>query len=318
MFLRCLALLALVGLPITSLAQTTPTPVRVGVLGYTDATSTPLYAQSAGFFKKYGLEAKITPFTGGGAVIAALAGGSIDVGFANIISAVAAMQRGIPIVALAPAAVFDEKDRADTLLVKARGSKLRTGADLNGKTVAVTTLSGTLQLCAAAWIDQHGGNSKSVHFVEVPVSEMSAALKQGRIDAAMLSEPALTQAKEEVEPLGDAFAAIAPRWTLGIFVASKAWVNANPEAAHRFVQAMVEASRWANTHHAQTAKILGPLSNIEAATFDSMARSVYGDRLDAAMLQPPIDVAVRYGQLKAPFDAKQIVLEAQPYWRGVR
>src|SRR5579875_2356968 len=105
MFLRCLALLALVGLPITSLAQTTPTPVRVGVLGYTDATSTPLYAQSAGFFKKYGLEA-------------------------NIISAVAAMQRGIPIVALAPAAVFDEKDRADTLLVKARGSKLRTGADL--------------------------------------------------------------------------------------------------------------------------------------------------------------------------------------------
>jgi NitT/TauT family transport system substrate-binding protein len=302
------------------LAQATPavTPIRVAVLSYTDASALPVYAQTMGFFKKHGLDAKLSSFNGGGAVVAAIAGGSLDVGFSNIVSAAAAMQRGIPIVTLAPAAIFDEKDRPDNTLVKARGAKFKTGADLNGKTVAVTTLSGTLQLCAAAWIDKTGGDSKSVHFIELPNSEMVAALKAGRIDAAMLAEPSLTQAKSDVEELGDAFAAIAPRWTLGVFVASRAWVTANPDAAHHFVEAMIETARWANAHHAETAKILGPLTNIDPSVFASMARSRYGDVLNAAMLQPPIDVAYKYGQLKTPFDSKQMVAEAQPYWRGIR
>jgi NitT/TauT family transport system substrate-binding protein len=313
-----LAALALAALPAATLAQPAPTALRIAVLGYTDASSLPLYAQSAGFFRKYGLDAKITPFNGGGAVVAAVAGGSLDIGFSNIVSAAGAIERGIPIVALVPAALFDAHDRADNLLVKARGSKLRTGADLNGKTVAVTTLSGALQLCASAWIDKTGGDSKTVHFVEVPTSEMAAALKAGRIDAAMLAEPALTQAKGDVEELADAFAAIAPRWTLGVFVTSKAWAAANPDAAHRFVEAMVETARWANAHRADTAKILGPLSNIDPATFASMARSRYGDALSAPLLQPPIDAAYKYGQIKGPLDAKVIVDDAQPYWRGVR
>jgi hypothetical protein len=36
------------------------------------------------------------------------------------------------------------------------------------------------------------------------------------------------------------------------------------------------------------------------------------------LLQPPIDTAYKYGQLKTPFDAKDLVSAAQPYWRGVR
>lgn len=294
------------------------TPIRVAVLGNTDASSLPLYAQTAGFFKKHGLDATLSSFNGGGAVVAAVAGGSLDVGFSNVVSAAAAIQRGIPVVVLAPAAIFDEKDRPDNTLVKARGSKLKTGADLNGKTVAVTTLSGTLQLCAASWIDKTGGDSKTVHFIELPNSEMVAALKAGRIDAAMLAEPTLTQARNDVEEMGDAFAAIAPRWTLGVFVASKAWVRANPDAVHRFVEAMVETARWANTHRADTAKILAPVSHIDPAVFGSMARSRYGDVLSTALLQPPLDAAYKYGQIKAPFDSKQMVAEAQPYWRGIK
>jgi hypothetical protein len=49
-----------------------------------------------------------------------------------------------------------------------------------------------------------------------------------------------------------------------------------------------------------------------------MARSTYGDVLSVQLLQPLLDVAFKYGQIKAPFDSKQIVAGAQPYWRGVR
>jgi len=306
-----LAVLALAALPATSFGQEL-TAIHVGAIGYSDATSEPYVAQNAGIFKKYGLDATVVGLSGGGAVVAAVVGGSLDIGFANIISAAQALERGIPIVVLAPAAIY-VAPHADALLVKARGSTLRTGADLNGKTVAVTTLGASLQLCASAWIDKNGGDSKTVHFVEVGFAEMGPALKQGRVDAAMESEPALTRDKAVVEPLGDAFAAIAPRWALGVFVASKTWVSANPDAARRFVRAIAETARWANAHHADTARLLSVPSHIDVATFAAMERSEYGETLTAALLQPPLDMALKYGAIKSPLDANKIVADARAF-----
>ena len=167
-------------------------------------------------------------------------------------------------------------------------------------------------------VDKNGGDSKSVHFLELPFTEMSAALKAGRIDAAMLSEPVLSESRNDVETLGDPFSAVAPRWTVGVFVASKAWITANPDLARRFVQGMYDTAHWANAHHADTAKIVAPLANIDLATFAIMGRSRYGDTLSVALLQPELDEAFKSGQLKTPFDAAQWVNEAQPYWRGLK
>jgi NitT/TauT family transport system substrate-binding protein len=237
---------------------------------------------------------------------------SLDAGFSNITSAVSAIQRGIPIIVL-HAANLTASGHADALLMKARGSKIKTGADLNGKVIAVTTLGGTLQLGAEAWIDKNGGDSRTTHFVEIPTSNMPAALKQGRIDGAMISEPFLTEQAADIEPIGDAFAAIAPEWISAVFVASKAWVTANPEAARRFVAAMHETAKWANTHHAETAKILSPLSGVPLATFNTMEHTTYTDQLTRALMQPGIDAAARYGALKAPYDTADIVTAAAPY-----
>jgi NitT/TauT family transport system substrate-binding protein len=310
---RALACALAMLLPAPALAQSpAPTPIRVASLGYTEASILPLYAQQVGFFKKYGLDATVTTFNGGGAIIAAIAGGSLDAGFSNITSAVSAIQRGIPIVVLTPANLTTIRD-PDAQLMKARGSKLKTGADLDGKIIAVTTLGGTLQLGAEQWIDKNGGDSKTVHFVEVPTSNMAAALKAGRIDAAMISEPFLTEQSADIEVLANAFAAIAPEWVAAVFVASKAWVTANPDAARRFVAAMHETGRWANAHHAETAKILSPLSGVPEVTFAAMTRTTYTDQLTRALLQPGIDAAFRYGALKAAFDTSAIVADAAPY-----
>ncbi len=131
---------------------------------------------------------------------------------------------------------------------------------------------------------------------------MVAALKQGRIAAAMLGEPLLTPAKDDIEVLGNAFAAVAPAWISSVFVISKAWATANPDATRRFVAAMRETARFANTHHAETAKIFGPVAGIDPALFATMTRATYGEQLTRALLQPGIDTAVKYGALKQPFD----------------
>jgi ABC-type nitrate/sulfonate/bicarbonate transport system substrate-binding protein len=96
-------------------------------------------------------------------------------------------------------------------------------------------------------------------------------------------------------------------------VASKTWASANPDVARRFVAAMRETARWANTHHEDTARILAPVTHIDLATFATMQRSTYAAALSRDLLQPAVDVAVRYGALKAPFDTAELVAGAAPY-----
>src|SRR5579871_6454575 len=115
---RTVLALAAAFVPTAARAQSLTT-IRVGQLGNTDGSALPIYAQAAGFYKKYGLDATVTSYTGGAAIIAAIAGGSLDIGFSNITSAVQAMQRGIPIIALAPANLANAGHN-DALLVRAR------------------------------------------------------------------------------------------------------------------------------------------------------------------------------------------------------
>jgi NitT/TauT family transport system substrate-binding protein len=306
---------ATVVLPQIALAQAAPlVPLRVAILGG-DATSEPIYGVRSGIFAKHGLAVTVSEVSGGAAVIAAVAGGSFEAGFSNIVTLASAAQRGLPIVMLAPAAIFNNAV-PDVLLVKARAAAYKSGADLSGKTVAVTSLSGLLSVGASAWIDKTGGDAKNVHFVELPLSEMSAALKQGRIDAAMISEPYITQNRADVAPLGDAFAAIAPRFIVGAFVASKPWAQANADVARRFSAAMIETAHWSNANHAATGKMLADDAKLDAQTVATMARSTYGDSIDPGLITPAFTAALKYGALKTPGDAAAIVADARPYWAG--
>jgi NitT/TauT family transport system substrate-binding protein len=309
---RCLVLAALIAvLPLQAAAQSTP---AVRVLELTgDGASEGTYALAGGFFKKYGLDATVAQTTGGGAVVAAVVGGSAEIGFSNLISVAAAIERGIPVTIIAPATIFSSK-APDILLMKSHRTAFKSGADLDGKIVAVTTLDGEQQLGAAVWIDKTGGNSKLVHFVELPETAMAAALVQGRIDAAMMTEPHITQARSDVDLLGNADAAIAPQFVSGVYFAATAWVDAHPDIARRVAQALRETAHWANTHHAQTATFLARGLNLDAATIDAMTRSTYAESLTAPAIAPALDVAYGYGRLKVPFDVPQLVAKALSYW----
>jgi NitT/TauT family transport system substrate-binding protein len=305
------AALILALLPLQAGAQSNPV-IRALELGG-DGSSEASYALGGGFFKKYGLDASVSYTQGGGGAIAAVVGGSAEVGFSNLISVVAAIERGIPITLIAPASVFNSKT-PNILLVKARRSPLKTGADLAGKVVAVTTLDGELQLGAQVWIDKTGGDSKLVHFVELPLSAMAAALVSGRIDAAMMTEPHLSRARADVSVLGNVDAIIAPLFISGAFFAATPWVEAHPDTARRVAQALRETAHWANTHHAETAAILAKMTDLDPATIATMTRATFAETMTPAMIQPAVDVAYKYGRIKEPLDMTQIVAKARPYW----
>ena len=60
---------------------------------------------------------------------------------------------------------------------------------------------------------------------------------------------------------------------------------------------MRDSATWANANPDKSAAILADASKVPLDVVRKMYRAVYTGRLDAALMQPVIDVAVKYGGL---------------------
>jgi len=151
--------------------------IRIGLAEGDDATPT-LYAIKNGLFKKYGIDAQLTPVASGAAGLAALAGGSIDVTGTSLLPFLSARSKGLPLTIVAPLAAYSPDSVYAAILVK-KESTYKTGRDLNGKTIASPALRDLNWVASMAWIDQNGGDSSTVKSIEVPASVIPAALEDG-------------------------------------------------------------------------------------------------------------------------------------------
>jgi NitT/TauT family transport system substrate-binding protein len=121
-----------------------------------------------------------------------------------------------------------------------------------------------------------------------------------------MSEPIKTEIAPQTSFVAATFDDIAPKFVIGVFLARKSWIAAHPALAKRFTVAMSVAARWANSHHAQTAQILARRYHTPPGVIATMVRATYPERLTAALIQPVVDVAARYGVVR-PIDASTLL-----------
>jgi ABC-type nitrate/sulfonate/bicarbonate transport system substrate-binding protein len=141
-------------------------------------------------------------------------------------------------------------------------------------------------------------------------SEMPTAVAAGRVDAASLdaiADPNLGKPDDPLRILASTFDAVSPRFAPSVWFSTTGWVGQHEEAARAFVAAMRETARWANAHHAESARILGQHTHQTVAAIEASTRSTFGERLTPELIQPDIVVAARYGVVKSAFTAAQLV-----------
>jgi len=297
--------LALTLLPIAGPAQ--DAALKVATIPI-DAGAEAFYAQEQGFFKKAGLDVTIEQITNGPAIAAAVASGAVDVGFSNLVSLAIAFKRGVPITLIAPAGMYSAKAPTTTCVV-ATNSPIKTARDLNGKVFATNGLKNIGEFAARAWIDKNGGDSATVKFVEMPFPDMAGALAQGRVDAAIMAEPTMTESKGQTRFLSNCYDGIGSAYMIGAYFATTAWVAAHPDLARKFAAALRETAAWANKNPQASAVILARVAKMDPAIAAKMYRSVYPERLDPATIQPVIDVTAKYGALPATFPAADMIAQ---------
>jgi NitT/TauT family transport system substrate-binding protein len=278
--------------------------IRIGTTAI-DAGAEPYYAQAMGFFKAAGLNVQIQAFTNGAVLSAAVAGGSLDIGQSNVVSLSSAHERGIPFVLLAPASLYTYKQPQSALMIAAT-SPLKTAKDMNGKTIAVNGLQTISQLGPEAWIDKNGGTLSTVKFIEMPFPAMEDALNSGRVDAALISEPVLSDARARgLKTLNNVYDSIAKDFTIGAWFTTSAWAKAHPDLVKKYVAVMQQTAKWANAHRPESAKILE--TETKTPVTSTTMRVIFGETLDVMQIQNLIDVCAKYGVIKQAFPAADII-----------
>lgn len=284
--------------------------LRIGLIPF-DAAAEPLYAKESGIFAKLGIEADLLQLPNGPAIASAVAGGAIEIGYSNGASLSVAHEKGLPFKIIFPANMYLADEPTIGLLSVRKSSAIRTAKDFNGKTIGVGGLQTIVPLCARLWIDQNGGDSSTVKFVETPFSEMFELVRSGRIDAAQMdrtADPNLGKPDDPLRVIAPTYSALSKYFASSLWFTSTDFIAKNPDKVLKFNAAMRETALWARTHHHESAVMLAKYVHQTAAQVESIPRVYYGTDLTPAMVQPVIDLAARYGMLKASFPATDMIV----------
>lgn len=301
---------AVMGMLSPLVSAQTSRPLRVGVLPIESAAEV-YYARDLGYFAADGLDVAITTMTNTPSIVAAVVGGSLDVGYTTIDSVASIHAHGIPLVVIAPATDYIDPGTLKTAGILVRpDSPIRTAKDLDGKTIALPALHSLGTTGASAWIDTNGGDSSAVKYVELPFPAEPAALNAGRVDAIFEVEPFFGAAAKSDRVLMYGYNAIGKHFLLNLWLATPTWARTNAHIVNRFASAIHKTAVWANANPDRSGTLLAKYTKIPADAIATMARSHYAEELTPELMQPGIDASAKYNNFPA-FPASELIF-SQP------
>jgi NitT/TauT family transport system substrate-binding protein len=289
-----------------------PATIRVGATPIADVA--PLYlGVKQGFFKQEKLTIEPEPADVGVAVVAAVVRGSDDVGFGNTTTLTIAASKNLPLQIIAPgaqAAARPTRDQAwDAVLVK-KGSSITSPSDLEGKTVSVNTLQNIGPLAINTALRRRGVDYRKVRYIEVPFTEANVALEAGRVDAAWVIEPYLSQGLDHgSRPLLYPYEETASSLPVAAYYANKRFIGKHPDVVDRFVRAIDRSLEYAQSHPDEVRRIVPTYTKIPAATAQKMKLAQWRSSLSRPAIERMARLAKEYGYLKKEPDIDELIRE---------
>lgn len=299
------AIAAACALPSTYAAsEAADVPLRV-ITTPNQSAMEPYFAQEMAFYKPAGLDVTITSSANGGAVAEAVVSGAAEIGNSSVPSLAQAHAKGIPIVAVAPGALYSRRSPSAILFLPPQ-SPVGEARQLNGKIIGVNNLRGLPQFGTQTWLDAHGGQSNTVQFVEMSGPVIINALRDNKIDAGLVAEPFISPARAVAKPFGAVFDAVGSSFMISVHFATIAWASAHDDVVRQFRSCIEKTAVWANKNPDQSIRITAEYTKLSAQTLKEMGRALYAEKLTAASLQPVINLAAKYGGI-ATFSGDDLI-----------
>ncbi len=221
--------------------------VKVGNSSASPTNGGEYVANGMGLFEKQGLKIQPVTFNAASAVAPALATGEVDVAdvgvnpamfntMAAALGAKVVADKGYAPPGFGSASVIVRKDLAD---------KIKGPADFKGLQVGMTPpgLGTSAGYAMAQWLATANVTPNDFHIQPIPFPEMPAAIQNGALDAAMMSEPFATQTVNQ--NLGvrlTTWDKMVPNQQIAAYAFSAKFVQ-NRDAATRWMTAYIQGIR---------------------------------------------------------------------------
>ena len=236
-------------LPIAAAMAADPPLLRVSIVPIF-AVAPQFAADKFGFFAPEGIATTTQPVQGGAIGIPGLVSGSFDVLYSNAISVLTALERGIDLRIIAEATPIAEQPPDPGALLQRKGAGLRSGKDLEGKTVGVNVRFDIQWMVVQGWIKKTGGDTTKVTYREVPLPSMLDALRGGQVDAALVLDPFMTIGLSDpaFEMLGWPLSTTMPGLPSSLWVVTGTLADTKPELVRAYLRGFMKGVDWVNAH----------------------------------------------------------------------
>ena len=205
-------------------------------IGYQPIVEPSRVPQADGTYEKVtGAKINWQKFDGGADVIAAIASGSLDIGYVGSSPLAAASSRELPIETIFVVGLISE---AEALAVKS----IDKPEDLAGKKIATPFVS-TAHYSLLTALKHWKVDPKSVEILNLRPPEIAAAWERGDIDGAYVWDPVLAQLKKSGKVL--ATSADVADWggpTFDAWIVSKKFAEEHPDVVTAFVKVTGDAT----------------------------------------------------------------------------
>lgn len=230
------------------LQQTEDGLTQLSVHHITTVDSTPLYlGVEEGFFEEEGLDVEVRIAESGSAIIPSVINGESPIGYANVVSDLAAIDQGLDIKFVSNCCGVGGVDEPSTSRVFVlEDSEIQGAEDLAGTTIAVNSTKNLGDVTIPVALDAQGIDTSEIDYVPMNFSDMSAALERGDVDAIWMVEPFQAIAYDNgYRPVLANFAEAFPDSTLGYYITSGDFADENPETVAAFQRAMDRSNEFA-------------------------------------------------------------------------
>ncbi|QVQ51213.1 ABC transporter substrate-binding protein [Spiractinospora alimapuensis] len=282
--------------------------IRIGVVP--TASFAPLYiAMEEGYFEERGIDVELDIMQNAAAVAPSVLNGQLQIGTAATSPFFAAVEKGIPVRALASSSLNSVEEDDETALVIPTGSDVERPADLEGRTVAVNALAALPHVAAGQVIRDDGGDPDAVTFVSMAFPDMVSALSSGRVDAAAMTEPFLSQGEgTEHERLTGLYSqAFSPETTTTLYFTAQPFIDVNPELVDDFTLAIHQAGEHAREDPELVAEVLVTHGGMDPQDAAGMRLPSYGSELSTDSLRSVADVMAANGFLEQQIDIATVI-----------
>ncbi|WP_188754238.1 ABC transporter substrate-binding protein [Microbacterium album] len=283
--------------------------VSVGVTPIANAATVYL-AEELGYFADENLDVTPTIIQAAAAAIPSLQNDELQFALVSAVPTITAASKGLPIRVVASNDRYNPDPEAvdGAALVASATSGVTSPSELAGATIAVVGLKSAPELALRLALRGAGVDPESVEVVEIPYPDMVSALTSDRVDAAIVADPFLSQAKAAGLPVVSQPFLDALHGEAGTtWVASERFLQAHPDAGQAFVRAITKAVAYAAANPDAVRDIMGSYTEISPEARAAAVLPYFDSTIDGEDLQFFADALVTEEFIDSAYDASGLL-----------